>query len=155
MNCIVVGEIWANTLHNVYASLVSKYGWSETARTDPTGSEGNVVFLHLLIDALALQPCNPTCMCLNLSRFVFWSLAVLNARAAWIQADANRYKSANKCLLWNVFASRGMGVNATSDYVDSFTIPSDCWVKWSRLEFTFYVLLSYLVLGRKMRLEAS
>lgn len=111
MNCIVVGEIWANTLHNVYASLVSKYGWSETARTDPTGSEGNVVFLHLLIDALALQPCNPT---------------FLNARAAWIQADANRYKSANKCLLWNVFASRGMGVNATSDYVDSFTIPSDC-----------------------------
>lgn len=107
----VVGEIWANTLHNVYASLVSKYGWSETARTDPTGSEGNVVFLHLLIDALALQPCNPT---------------FLNARAAWIQADANRYKSANKCLLWNVFASRGMGVNATSDYVDSFTIPSDC-----------------------------
>ncbi|KXN84348.1 Extracellular metalloproteinase NpI [Leucoagaricus sp. SymC.cos] len=106
-----VGEIWANLLHNVYAALVGKYGWSATSRTDPTGSEGNVVFLHLLIDALALQPCNPT---------------FLNARDAWIQADTNRYKGMNKCLLWNVFASRGMGVNATSSYVDDHTVPGNC-----------------------------
>ncbi|KAF5380129.1 hypothetical protein D9615_006235 [Tricholomella constricta] len=55
------GEIWANMLHNVYAALVAAHGWSSTALTDPSGSEGNVVFLHLLIDALPLQPCNPTC----------------------------------------------------------------------------------------------
>ncbi|KAF9446061.1 hypothetical protein P691DRAFT_794998 [Macrolepiota fuliginosa MF-IS2] len=105
-----IGEIWANMLHNVYASLVAAYGWSSTARTDPTGSEGNVVFLHLLIDALPIQPCNPT---------------FLNARDAWIQADANRYKGANRCLLWKAFASRGMGVNA-ANYGDSTAIPSDC-----------------------------
>lgn len=59
---VVLGEVWANLLHNVYATLVGALGWSATARTDPSGSEGNVVFLHLFIDALALQPCNPTCM---------------------------------------------------------------------------------------------
>jgi len=47
-------------LHNVYANLVGAHGWSATARTDPNGSEGNVVFLHLFLDALAIQPCNPT-----------------------------------------------------------------------------------------------
>jgi hypothetical protein len=48
-------------LHNVHAALVNVHGLSTTARTDPTGSEGNVVFLHLFIDALALQPCQPDC----------------------------------------------------------------------------------------------
>ncbi len=53
-------------LHNVYAALVEKYGYSETARTNPDGKEGNVVFLHLMLDALAIQPCNPKCKPLQL-----------------------------------------------------------------------------------------
>ena len=48
-------------LHHVNAALVDKYGFSTIAMTNPDGSEGNIVFLHLLIDALALQPVNPTC----------------------------------------------------------------------------------------------
>ncbi|KAI0042801.1 hypothetical protein FA95DRAFT_1499587 [Auriscalpium vulgare] len=105
-----IGEVWANILHNVYAALVSAHGWSATARTDPTTSEGNVVFLHLFIDSLAIQPCNPT---------------FLTGRDAWIQADANRYNGANKCLLWKQFASRGLGVNA-ANHNDDKTVPSDC-----------------------------
>lgn len=31
-----IGEVWANMLHNVLASLVSAHGFSSTARTDPT-----------------------------------------------------------------------------------------------------------------------
>ncbi|KAH9030754.1 Fungalysin metallopeptidase-domain-containing protein [Lactarius pseudohatsudake] len=92
-----IGEVWANILHNVYASLVTAHGWSGTARTNPGGTEGNIVFLHLFLDALLLQPCNPT---------------FLTARTAWIQADANRFAGANKCTLWHAFASRGLGVNA-------------------------------------------
>ena len=56
-----IGEIWANMLHNVYAQFVAALGWSAIAMSDATGAEGNIVFLHLFIDALALQPCNPTC----------------------------------------------------------------------------------------------
>jgi hypothetical protein len=48
-------------LHNVYASLVGQYGWDAAARTDPTLKTGNAVFLHLFLDSLLLQPCNPTC----------------------------------------------------------------------------------------------
>ncbi|KAJ7696992.1 peptidase M36 [Mycena rosella] len=56
-----IGEVWANMLHNVHAALVAAHGFSKTARTDPSGSEGNVVFLHLFIEALAFQPCQPDC----------------------------------------------------------------------------------------------
>ncbi|KAI9443780.1 Fungalysin metallopeptidase-domain-containing protein [Lactarius indigo] len=105
-----IGEVWANMLHNVYASLVTAHGWSATARTNPGGTEGNIVFLHLFLDALLLQPCNPT---------------FLTARNAWIQADANRFAGANKCLLWRAFASRGLGVNAANHNDDS-TVPAGC-----------------------------
>ena len=105
-----IGEVWANLLHNVYAALVATSGFSPAARTDPSGSAGNVVFLHLFVDALALQPCNPT---------------VQNARDAWIQADQNRYGGAHRCTLWTAFASRGLGVNA-ADYEDNSTVPADC-----------------------------
>ncbi|KAF5346161.1 hypothetical protein D9758_009964 [Tetrapyrgos nigripes] len=105
-----IGEIWANILHNVYAALVGARGFSTTANTDSTGSQGNVVYLHLFLDALALQPCNPT---------------FLTARDAWIQADQNRYGGANKCTLWKAFASRGLGVNAANRRDDS-TVPAGC-----------------------------
>ncbi|KAI3612847.1 putative extracellular elastinolytic metalloproteinase precursor [Moniliophthora roreri] len=105
-----IGEIWANTLHNIYAALVAEHGWSSTARTSASGSQGNVVFLRLLVDALALQPCNPT---------------FVTARDAWIQADQNSYGGANRCLLWRVFASKGLGTSA-ANYVDSSSVPSGC-----------------------------
>ena len=105
-----IGEVWANMLHNVYAALVEANGFSDAARTDPSGTAGNVVFLHFFVDALPLQPCNPT---------------FVNARDAWLQADVNRYGGANKCTLWKAFASRGLGINA-ADYVDDETIPEDC-----------------------------
>ncbi|TCD67860.1 hypothetical protein EIP91_011857 [Steccherinum ochraceum] len=105
-----IGEVWANMLHNVYAGLVADHGFSPTAHTDPTTTGGNTVFLHLFIDALTLQPCNPT---------------FLSARDAWIQADQNRFAGANFCTIWREFASRGLGVNA-ANHQDDGTVPAGC-----------------------------
>ena len=105
-----IGEVWANVLHVVYGALVEEYGFAEDARTNPDSEAGNSVWLHLFVDALAIQPCNPT---------------LPTGRDAWIQADANRYGGANKCLLWKAFASRGLGQNA-ANFRDDETIPSDC-----------------------------
>jgi hypothetical protein len=44
---------------------------------------------------------------------------------AIIQADENRYNGANKCLLWQAFANRGLGVNAANQ-TDDDTLPEDC-----------------------------
>ena len=56
-----MGEVWANMLHIVYAALVDRHGYSSSARTNPNGGEGNVVWLHLFMDSFAIQPCHPTC----------------------------------------------------------------------------------------------
>ncbi|KAL4258222.1 Extracellular metalloproteinase, partial [Pleurotus pulmonarius] len=107
-----IGTVWANMLHNVHAALLAAHGYSETAFTNPDADAdaGNVVFMRLFIDALAIQPCNPT---------------FVNARDAWIQADANRYGGTHKCLIWKVFASKGLGVNADK-FVDNFDVPTEC-----------------------------
>lgn len=97
-------------LHNVYAALVTQFGWSPTARRSAEGTEGNIVFLQLYVDSLALLPCNPT---------------LPDARAAWIQADINRYGGTHGCVLWGAFASRGLGVGA-ANHTNSFTVPEDC-----------------------------
>ncbi|KAG9119736.1 hypothetical protein FRC07_005084 [Ceratobasidium sp. 392] len=105
-----IGEVWALMWHEIYNSLISKYGFS-TNKNDPNGTAGNIVALHLFIDGMKLQPCNPT---------------FRSARDAIIQADANRYGGANKCTLWQAFAKRGLGTGATATRADSTTVPSGC-----------------------------
>ncbi|KIL64821.1 hypothetical protein M378DRAFT_186614 [Amanita muscaria Koide BX008] len=106
-----IGEVWANMLHNVYAALVRERGFSTTALTNPDGQEGNVVFMRLFIDALAIQPCNPT---------------FVAARDAWIQADQNRFSGIHRCTLFKAFASRGLGSKAQDNFVDDQSVPDDC-----------------------------
>ena len=55
-----IGEVWATILHGVLTSLVHNHGFNASVGTQPDGTEGNIVYLHLFIDALSLQPCNPT-----------------------------------------------------------------------------------------------
>ncbi|KAG8765974.1 hypothetical protein FRC12_007169 [Ceratobasidium sp. 428] len=105
-----IGEVWAVMWHEIYAMLVEKHGFS-TDKNNAANTEGNIVALHLLVDGLQLQPCNPT---------------FVSARDAVIQADANRYKGANMCTLWAAFAKRGLGFGATSIKIDDNTLPKGC-----------------------------
>ncbi|KIK02174.1 hypothetical protein K443DRAFT_6348 [Laccaria amethystina LaAM-08-1] len=50
------GEVWANILHNIYAALISADEFSTTAKTNPDGTQGNVVFLPRRSPLTALQP---------------------------------------------------------------------------------------------------
>ncbi|KXN84354.1 Extracellular metalloproteinase NpI [Leucoagaricus sp. SymC.cos] len=81
------------------------------ALTQPDGIEGNVVFMHNMIDALLLQPCNPT---------------MLQARDAILQADVVRFNGANQCTMWKAFARKGMGVDAGEQFTDGFAVPPEC-----------------------------
>jgi extracellular elastinolytic metalloproteinase len=106
----LMGEVWALALHNVHAGLVRQLGGSKDALTNPDGDNGHAVFMHLFVDALALQPCNPS---------------FPDARTAWIQADQNRYNGKHKCALWLAFAYMGLGVDA-KDYKNSIKLPAEC-----------------------------
>ncbi|KAL0581125.1 hypothetical protein V5O48_000914 [Marasmius crinis-equi] len=106
-----IGEVWANTLHTVYADLVDALGFSNNAQKDASGKEGNVVFMKLLINGLTIQPCNPT---------------VLDARDAIVQADKALNNGANECTLRKSFAKKGLGLKATPDFQDDDSIPTNC-----------------------------
>ncbi|KAF5318591.1 hypothetical protein D9619_010992 [Psilocybe cf. subviscida] len=106
-----IGEVWANMLHNVYAALVDSRGFAEDKLTNPDSTAGNVVFMRLFMDALSLQPCNPT---------------FVEARDAWLAADRARFNGANVCTLSAAFASRGLGAGADAQFVDDFTLEPDC-----------------------------
>ncbi|KAL6898534.1 Fungalysin metallopeptidase domain-containing protein [Trichoderma evansii] len=106
-----IGEVWANMLHNVLAALSDSDGWSDSFLTDSTGTLGNVVFMHLFMDGLSIQPCEPT---------------FITARDAFIQADQNRYGGSHYCVIWRVFANKGLGFGAAEDNVNEYSVPPGC-----------------------------
>ncbi|MFQ5514213.1 MAG: M36 family metallopeptidase [Myxococcota bacterium] len=109
------GEVWAVTLWELYWLLVRDLGFDP----DLTRSEsGNGTALRLGIEALALQPCEPS---------------FLDARDALLLADAALHEGAHHCRIWQAFTRRGMGVGAADggsslslDVVESFELPAEC-----------------------------
>jgi extracellular elastinolytic metalloproteinase len=102
-----IGEIWANALWEIYWNLVDEYGF------DPdlvNGSGGNNLLMQLVIDGMAMQPCEPT---------------FLDARDAILLADQAQSGGANECAIWHGFARRGMGVSASDGGSASVTAVTD------------------------------
>ncbi len=99
-----VGEIWCNALLACRARL-----W------DRLGFPANGLMMQLVVDGLKLMPSNPN---------------MLQVRNAILQADQNNNGGANRGDLWAGFASRGMGLSATSPsgsstsgIVEAFDVP--------------------------------
>jgi hypothetical protein len=114
------GEVWAATLWDLTWAYIGKYGFSSNIYT---GSGGNNKVMRLVLDAMKLQPCNPS---------------YIQARNAIIAADQATTGGQDYCMIWKVFARRGLGVNASSgdnsgddtnlaainDQVEDFTEPA-------------------------------
>lgn len=110
-----VGSVWATMLWDLTWAFVDKYGF------DPDiyhGTGGNNMALQLVVDGLKLQPCSP---------------GFVDGRDAILQADLLVNGGANECLIWNVFAKRGLGLSASqgssnsrSDGVEAFDVPAGC-----------------------------
>nr|KAJ3418712.1 Fungalysin/Thermolysin Extracellular metalloproteinase 5 [Polyrhizophydium stewartii] len=108
-----VGEIWAAMLFEVYWNMVDKLGFQGGIRDNAKSGKGNTVFLQFLVDAMKLQPCNPT---------------FVQARDAIIKADKLANRGANRCEIIRGFAKRGLGINVVDNgaFVNNFDIPADC-----------------------------
>lgn len=112
------GEIWCSTLWDLHKLLVDKYGFNTdiaSGYTTAAGS-GNKLALRLVMDALKLQPANPT---------------FLQARDAILQADELLTGGANRNEIWTAFARRGMGStfsagasSSSTTVVPSYDLPS-------------------------------
>lgn len=111
-----IGFVWATMLWDLHWKYVEKYGYaSDVLSTTPNGS---TKVLQLVTDALKLQGCNPS--------FIDGRNAILAAEMATTQGQ-------DKCMIWGVFARRGLGVNASAgaknninDQVQDFSVPEAC-----------------------------
>ncbi|MEL7195195.1 MAG: T9SS-dependent M36 family metallopeptidase [Bacteroidota bacterium] len=110
-----VGFVWCTMLWDLTLELVDVYGF------DPDfyeGTGGNNMALQLVMDGLKLQPCGP---------------GFVDGRDAILLADQLNYGGANECLIWEVFARRGLGYSASqgssasrTDQVEAFDLPPKC-----------------------------
>ncbi len=87
------GEIMANALWQMYVKLVERFGFTE----------GRERAMQLFVDGLKLSPVNPT---------------FLDYRDAILLADTQRYSGEHLDEIWRSFASRGMGLSASTTDTD-------------------------------------
>ncbi len=117
-----LGEIWAGVLWDLYWKMVEVYGWDEDVYY---GNGGNNLAVQLVMDGLKLQNCNP---------------GYIDGRDAILAADLLNNGGANQCLIWEVFARRGLGWSASqgnafnaSDARAAFDVMPEC-VKALKIE---------------------
>jgi len=109
------GEIWCDAIWDMTWFLIRDFGF------DPdliNGSAGNNIAIRLVLEGMKLQPCSP---------------GYIDGRDAILLADDILYGSAHRCQIWEAFARRGMGYNASQgsslavgDEVVDFTYPPFC-----------------------------
>lgn len=110
-----IGFVWCTMLWDMTLALIDKYGF------DPDlyeGTGGNNIALQLVMDGLKLQACSP---------------GFVDGRDAILLADQINNGGANECLIWEVFANRGLGYSADQgssmsriDQVEAFDLPPVC-----------------------------
>ena len=113
-----IGFVWATMLWDLHWKYVEKYGYSSDVTANSTN--GSTRVLQNVVNGLKLQACNPS--------FIDGRDAILAAEAANTVSGG-----ADKCMIWSVFAKRGLGVNAApgsklniNDQVEDFTVPAEC-----------------------------
>jgi hypothetical protein len=109
-----VGFVFATMLWDLTWAYVDKYGFDSDLFN---GNGGNNKVMQLVLDGLKLQSCSP---------------GFVDGRDAILAADMASTGGQNQCLIWEVFANRGLGYNASqgdsgnrTDQVEDFNLPPD------------------------------
>jgi extracellular elastinolytic metalloproteinase len=102
-------------LYEVLWNLIDKHGKNDNPTPDFDGNgvptDGRYLALKLVLDGMALQPCNPN---------------FVSARDAILDADEALTGGQNACEIWTGFAKRGLGAGAvysSSRRTGSFELP--------------------------------
>jgi len=107
-----VGSVWCAMLWDLTWAYIDKYGYDADLYN---GTGGNNKVMQLVLDGLKLQPCG--------SGFV-------DSRDAILAADVALTGGVDQCLIWQVFAARGLGASADqgssgsrADGTEAFDMP--------------------------------
>lgn len=98
-----IGEIWCNMIWDLFWAMTEKHGDDGLLIG---GSGGNSMAINLVMQGLKLQPCSP---------------GFVDGRNAILTADSLLYGGENACLIWDVFARRGLGYYASQGSSSSST----------------------------------
>jgi hypothetical protein len=125
-----IGFVWATILWDLHWRYAEKYGYASDVMSNATN--GSTRVLQTVLDGLKLQECNPT---------------FPSGRDAIIAADLAATGGENRCMIWESFAKRGVGLNASAgsktninDQTEDFTVPEECkgGIGVSETEFILY-----------------
>jgi len=106
------GEIWSATNYDIRVAMNRRYDRAFPSKDtslqrqcadgelEPDQCPGNRRWIQLVFDAWPMMS---------------EEVSMVDARDALLAADMLRFGGANQALLWNVFASRGLGENASSN----------------------------------------
>ncbi|MBR9921606.1 MAG: PKD domain-containing protein [Bacteroidetes bacterium] len=110
-----IGFVWCTMLWDLTWDLIDVYGFDEDFYY---GTGGNNIAMHLITEGMKMQICNP---------------GFVDGRDAILLADEVFYNGANRCLIWEAFAERGLGWSADqgtsgsrTDQVEAFDLPPWC-----------------------------
>ncbi|PWI28836.1 peptidase, partial [Flavobacteriaceae bacterium LYZ1037] len=107
-----IGFVWATFIWDLTWAYVDKYGFDEDLYN---GTGGNNKVMQVVMDGLKLQGCSP---------------GFVSGRDGILAADMALTGGEDQCLIWEVFANRGVGYAADQgstfsrvDQVEDFTMP--------------------------------
>ncbi len=104
-----VGSIWCAMIWDLYWAMVETHGFDDDLYK---GTGGNNMAMQLVMDGMKMQACNPS---------------FIDGRDAILLADEALYQGANRCLIWEVFARRGLGYSAVeTNTANAFDIHPFC-----------------------------
>ena len=86
-----VGAVWNAMIWDMYWAFVDLYGFDPDYKNTESG---NYKAIKIVIDGLMLQPCRP---------------GFVDGRDAIMEADMMNYGGEHICMIWEVFARRGLG----------------------------------------------
>ena len=109
-----IGSIWSAILWDLTWKYIEKYGFDSDIYN---GTGGNNKVMQLVLDGLKLQACGT---------------GFVGGRDSILAADNALTGGADQCLIWEVFAARGVGLTASegsdssrADQFENFTMPPD------------------------------
>ncbi len=110
-----VGSVWCTMLWDMTWAFIDEYGFDADIYN---GTGGNNIAMELVMEGMKLQPCSP---------------GFVDGRDAILEADLMLNGGENACLIWNAFATRGLGYSANqvssgsrSDGIEAFDLPPTC-----------------------------
>ena len=110
-----LGEVWATMLWDLYWAFVDEFGFNP----DWTDKEsGNYKAVQLVFDGMKFQGCSP---------------GFVKGRNGILAADEALFDGAHQCMIWEVFAKRGLGFfadegssNDRNDNIENFDVFPSC-----------------------------